>query len=614
MLSAETNKFSNKEIAHLLRSIAAVYLLTGEIRFKTIAYEKAADAVEHLTRELKDIWQDNGLYKVPGIGPSIGSHLDEYFKTGHSKHFDSVLGKVPSSVFVLMKIPSVGPKKAFKLVKGLKLNNPNRVVEDLKKAAQQGKIATMETFGEKSQQEILRAIELFGKRSSKTDRMPLPYAFVIAEDVMSYLKKHKDVKKVDALGSLRRMVSTIGDVDIAVQSKKNEKEIVEYFLKYPKIIKVDNRGDKKASIIVAPNIRIDLRIQDEKTYGSMLQYFTGGKAHNINLREYAIKKGYSLNEYGIKVVKKVSSSKKQDTNKVQIPNSNKQTELLEFDTEEKFYGFLGLQYIPPEIREGTNEIGLAETQKIPRLVETKDIKGDMHLHSSYDLKPSHDFGKNTYLEILKQAHTFGYEYVGFADHNPRMSELTEDQIVTIMKKRKEFIKKTCDIYQKVKYFIGLETDILPDGRIALPQKALEYVDYLVVSVHSAFRLGIETMTKRVLRALSYPKVKILGHPTGRLLGKREGYELYWDKIFEFCKQKNIAIEINSWPERLDLPDTLVRDGLKYELKYCIDTDAHAIEQMSSYFYGVSVARRGWCTKGDIINTLSYGDFKKWLVS
>lgn len=611
-----SNKYSNKEIAHLLRSVGAVYLIKGENMFKIIAYENAASAVERLTRELKDIWEDGKLEEVSGIGHSLASHLDELFRKGASSHFESILKRIPKSVFVLMRIPTLGPKKSFKLVTALKFFNEKTVVEDLKEACHAGKVAKIESFGEKSQQDILEAISLFEQRSSKEERMPLPYAFSIADDVLKYLKKNPAIERADALGSLRRMVTTIGDVDIAIQAKISKlktqnlyEEIIKYFIRYPKKISVDNAGEKKASIIVSPNIRIDLRVQEKENYGSMLQYFTGSKAHNIKLREFALKKGYSLSEYGIKPI----------FGEIQISNIknqkyNPKLKTYEFEDEKKFYNFLGLQYIPPEIREGTNEIELARKQSIPKLVERDEIKGDLHIHSSYDLKPSHDFGINTYEQIASYAKKLGYEYVGFSDHNPKISDLGEKKIIEIMKKRKDHIENIFSRERKsgVKHFIGLELDILPDGKIALPEKAIEYVDYLIVSVHSSFSQNIKQMTKRVLEAIKYPKVKILGHPTGRLLGKREGFELEWEKIFAYCKNKNIAVEINAWPERLDLPDTLVREALGNGVKFIINTDAHANEQMGNMRYGVSVARRGWCRKSDIINTLPYLEFKKWL--
>ena len=599
MDNVQEEKFSNKNIAQLLRSIAATYLLTNENRFKIVAYQNAADSVDQLSSELKSLWQDGKIRDVEGIGPSIASHLDEYFKTGRSKHFDSVLKKIPSTVFELMKIPTLGPKKAFKLVTSLRLTNIKTLITDLKKACNEDKIAKLPTFGAKSQEDTKEAIALFEKRSVKEDRMPLPYAYSISSDLIKYLKKNPKMKRADALGSLRRMVSTIGDVDIAVEADEEDADaIINYFTNYPKRLNIDNKGTKKASIIVSPNVRVDLRVTDTKSYGSMLQYFTGSKVHNIKLREYALKKGYSLSEYGIKEVRFQKSI------------------LHEFETEEKFYKFLGLQYVPPEIREGTEEIEKADKKSLPKLVELKDIRADLHLHSSYNLKPSHDAGVNSYIEIAKKAKTLEYDYVGFADHNPSISNNTENEIIAIMKRRKDYIDhifSTLKVEQS-KYFIGLEVDILPTGKIALPQEAIKYLDYLLVSIHSGFQMSKEDMTKRVLSALSNPKVKIFGHPKGRLLGKREGVDLNWQEVFDYCKQKSIAMEVNAWPERLDLPDALVKDAVKAGVKLILNSDAHATSQMDNMFYAVSVARRGWSKKSDIMNTLGYEEFKKWLLS
>jgi len=584
-------KYSNKEVAFLLRKVAAVYLLTNENRFKIIAYQKAADSVENLSRNIFDLWQEGKLNQVAGIGSSIASYLDEYFRTGQSLHFDKILKKIPASVFELMNVPGIGPKKAFRLVKTLKLFDKKTVVLDLKNACLAGKVAEIDGFGEKSQGEILKAINLFEKRKNSSQRMPLTYAFSLAKEVIDYLKENPLVKEAVALGSLRRFVPTIGDIDILVKTN-SDKEVVNYFVQFPKTIKIDNAGEKKASIIVSPEIRIDLRVGDEKSYGAMLQYFTGSKAHNIKIREYALKKGYSLSEYGIKDLK---------TN-----------QFYQFEKEEDFYRFLELEYIPPELREGTNEIEIAQSYRIPKLINLFQIKGDLHIHSSFDLKPSHDLGEASFLEIANYAKTLGYSYIGFADHNPKFGGgLSKNEIVDILKKRKEVIDKSLKNLS-IDYFIGLEVDILPDGRLALPEEAVTFVDYLIVSIHSAFFQQKQKMTKRILKALDFPKVKILGHPTGRLLGKREEIDVFWEEVFEKAKNKNIALEINAWPLRLDLPDILVRQAKNFGVKFIINTDAHSLKEMEGMFYGVSVARRGWLEKDDVLNTFEYGKFKKWL--
>lgn len=611
-----TKQFSNKELSELLRNVAAVYLLKNENRFRIIAYEKAADTVEQLGRELYDIWKEGRDIKLPGIGSAIKSHLDELFEKGESAYFDEVFEGFPSSVFVLMRIPGLGPKKAFKLVQALELVNPDTVVDDLKKAAEAGKIEHMESFGSKSQQDILESITLYQRKDRSDSRMPLPIAFSEAQKLITHLKKHPKVGRVEALGSLRRMVPTIGDVDIAViAEEKDYADIIEHFIGYPDKISVDNAGKNKSSIIVPPNLRIDLRLQEEDSFGSMLQYFTGSKAHNIKLREYALKKGYSLSEWGIKkVTPAVAVNEDGDV----PPSSKSKAESydLKFKDEESFYGFLGLQYPEPEIREGTKEVELAVKKQLPNLVKLGDIKGDFHMHSSYaGYQSSHDLGTHSYEELVQKGISLGYNYIGFADHNPKITDIPAAQIIREMKERKEYIDQLFSTSKspKLKYFIGLECDILPSGELAIPVEAIEYVDYLVVSVHSSMQMNIDKMTERVLKGLSYPKVKIFGHPTGRLLGKRDGYELHWDKIFEEVLKRDIALEVNSWPQRLDLPDILVKEGKERGCKFFIDTDAHAVEHMDNMFYGVSVARRGWLEKKDVVNTWEEKDVEAWLL-
>ncbi len=598
--------FSNKTVARLLRDVAAAYLLQSENQFKIIAYQNAADTIEHLNREISDIWQNGQLGEVPTLGQSIAGYLDELFRTSHVRHFTEVMGKIPAPVFELIKVPTIGPKTAFKLVNALNLKTSCNILNDVKQAAEKGRIALIETFGEKSQAEILEAISRYQHKASQAERMVLPVAFGLAADYITYLKQLLEVKRADMLGSLRRMLATIGDIDLLVQADdKDSKTIIDHFVKYPKIIKVNNAGGKKASVIIRPNIRVDLRIQNKDDYGSMLQYFTGSKTHNINLRTYALQKGCSLSEYGIKLGANQKS-------KIKNQNHNSNLKIYEFNTEEKFYNFLDLQYIPPEIREGTNEIELAKKNKLPKLVESTDIKGDLHTHSSYDLKPSHDLGANTFTEMVEKAKELNYDYIGFSEHNPKVSDLTSGEIVEILRKKQIEIEKLGN--KAIKIFNGLEVDIQPTGDLAIPTEAINYLDYLIVSIHSSFGMSRGEQTARVMKALSYPKVRILGHPTGRLLNKREGYELDWPVIFRECASRNITIEINAYPMRLDLPDSLVRQGLEYGVKYMIDTDSHGVSDMDNMFYGAAVARRGCCQKSDIMNTLAYEDFRKWVIN
>lgn len=584
---------TNLEFAELLRKVAAAYQILGENRFKIIAYERAADSIEHLTSELKDYWDEKKLGDIPGLGSSIQSHLDEYFRTGKSKHFDEIMGKLPKPIFPLLLVPGIGPKKAFKLVKELKLSNEKTVIEDLEIAAAAGKIASMEGFGEKSQAEIIQNIAIFKKGQIKENRMALPIADGIAQSIIKHLEKLKSAEKINVLGSLRRKVSTIGDIDIAVATNEPE-EIINHFLLYPHDELIE-KGPTGTSVRLHNGRQVDLRVQKPELFGAMLQYFTGSKNHNISLRSYGLSKGLSLNEYGIKHTRngKVES----------------------YTNEHDFYHALGLEYIEPELREDKGEIPAAFNKSLPKLVDTKNILGDLHIHTSYDLKPSHDLGANAFADYLTKAEKLGYEYIGISDHNPSTGNHTKEEIVSIMKRRKQYYEQQYSSKNyRVHYFLMCEVDIQPDGTLALPDKAFEYVDAVLVSLHSAFTQTREKVTERVIKALTHhPKVRIMAHPTGRLLGRREEVDANWKEIMAICKERDIALEINAYPDRLDLPDMLVYDAIKHGGKLCIDTDAHSVDHMDLMQYGVSVARRGWAQKDDIINTLSYNKFKRWLL-
>lgn len=581
---------NNIEISELLRDIAAAYQLKdpGGARFKIIAYQRAADAVEHATSELKDLWDDGKLKEIPGVGASIAEHLSELFSTGRSKHFDELMEGLPKSMFEFMKVPGIGPKTAYKLAHDLSLKS----LSDLEKAAKKGRIAELEGFGEQSQKDILDSIGTVRKRIK---RHLLPYAMEISGRVIDYLLANKAVKKADTLGSLRRKVSTIGDIDIAAATEDPEK-VLEYFTKFPNTQKILEKGTRTAAIILPGAVQVDLMVETPEAYGSLLQHFTGSKHHNIALRELALKKGFSLSDYG---VKKVGSEK-----------------LIKFDGEEKLYNFFGLDFIPPEMREDTGEISVSMEHKLPKLVEIKDIKADLQIHSDFDVETSHDVGATSMEELVKKADEKGYEYIAFTDHNPSQKGHSAKDFVEILKKRRERIEKlnyslkNMNIKNVQKVFNSLEIDIMPNGDLPVPQEALDELDFALVSIHSSFEGERNANTKRVLKALENPKVKIFAHPTGRKLNEREGVDLDWPEIFEFCLKRGKWIEINCDPMRLDLPDVLVREGVKLGVKFSLGTDSHHKDMMDNIPFGITVARRGWAEKKDIVNTLSYGDFCK----
>ena len=590
---------TNQELAVLLKKVSAAYQILGENRFRIIAYDKAADSIEHLTMDIKDYWIAGTLGEIAGVGKTIAEHIDEILKTGKNRHWDSVFAKVPEAVFPLLFVPGIGPKKAYALVTILRLQNEKSAVTDLEKAAKAGKIEPLDGFGKRSQDVILEAISAFKKGQIKENRMPLPYADVVATEVMEYVAKAGGCEKIDVLGSLRRKVATIGDIDIAVATNDPDK-IIERFISFPHQ-KLIEQGPSGATLLLANGKQVDLRVQSPKAYGAMLQYFTGSKQHNIALREYALTKGLSLSEHGIKDLK---------TCKVRV-----------FATEEQFYHHLGLDYVVPELREGRDEITMAKKHSLPTLIESGQILGDLHIHSSYDLHSSHDVGVSSVKEILETADILGYEYVGFSDHNPSVSNLSGSVITQIMKKRKKYYEQQYYSYttgvrkgkKATSLFVMCEVDIKPDGSLALPEDAFEFVDAVIVSLHSVFTQPRKQVTDRIIKALtSNSKVRIFGHPTGRLLGSREGVDADWKEVFAVVKEKNIALEINSFPERLDLPDGLVAVAKKMRVKFCINTDAHNKEHMNLMRYGVSVARRGGLGEEDVVNTYPYAKFVQWL--
>lgn len=587
---------TNAEIAQLLRHVAAAMTMIDEKKyyFQMLAYQKAADSIANTPTQVADLVKENRLNELPGIGTTIQARLEELVKTGKVAHFEGFLSKVPAAVFPLLDIPSIGPKKAFKLVSAFNLKNPDTVIEDLKKLAETGKIASLEGFGEKSQADILRAFGEFAKGAGKTTRMLIPFADELAQKLVSYLKKSPDIIDADPLGSLRRKRETVGDIDIAVSTKNPEKAL-EYFVAYPYKDRVIEKGPNTASILTSGGHQVDLMTQPKASYGSLLQHFTGSKHHNVHLREIALKKGLSLSERGIK--------------KAGAPGEEGR---VGYDTEEKFYAALGMQWVPPEMREDTGEIELALQHKLPKLVELSDIKGDLHIHSSYPIDPSHDLGKDTMEDMLKRAHALGYTYLGFSEHNPSIGNHTKQQIYDILKKRQEKIEQIKSSIKNVRIINLLEVDILVSGELAIDDKCFDYLDGAIVSIHSSLGMEKDPMTKRVLKGLSHPKAKILAHPTGRMINQRPGYTLDFEKVFAFCKEHHKAMEINSWPERTDLPYGLIRQAIESGVKLVIDTDSHATVHMDLMKYGVWNARRGWAKKSDILNTLEYNEFKDWL--
>ncbi len=582
-------ELSNAAISKLLQNVAAAYTIKkiGN-QFQIRAYENAASSVEHSTADVEDLWEERKLDEIPGLGKSIQGYLDELFRTGKVRHFEDVMRGIPNVVFELLEVPGIGPRTATEISE-LGVSS----LGELKDMLKSGELVK-KGFSAKIAEKILDGLM---QHSERENRMLLHLAYSYAEKILEYLKTCKDVERVDFLGSLRRRVSTIGDIDFAASSKHPEK-VIEHFVRTPGLGRVLDQGKNKANIVLKNGVQVDILVGIPDAYGALLQHFTGSKNHNIHLRTWALKKGLSLSEDGVKNIK---------TGKV-VP----------VRTEQEFYRILGMDCPDPELREDNGEIEAALAHKLPKLVDLKDIKGDLHLHSNFPLEPSHGPGTDSIEEIVTRAKGLGYEYVGISDHPPAFTTHSMEEIIKLIKKRTKSIQKLntehslrTSYTKSIRVLNGLEIDILGDGTLSVPDEVLKTLDYCIAGIHSGHRNSKEVITKRLLRALESPYVHIISHPTNRLINERGSSEVDWETIFKFCAKNNKILEINAYPNRLDLRDDLVKMAKGFGVKFIINTDSHAVIHMDNMRFGVDVARRGWAVKADIVNTWDWTKFAKW---
>ena len=567
----------NREIANIFYEIAD-FLEMKEVPFKPSAYRRAALTLRNIEDDVAKIYREGGkaaLEKIPGVGESMASKIEEYLKRGKVKYHEDLKREMPVKIEELVQVEGMGPKKVKVLYKKLKVKN----LSDLEKAARAHRIAPLFGFGPRTEKNILEGIEFLKKSKG---RFLLGNILPQVDEIVSKLKTLKEVNRISVAGSVRRRKETIGDVDLLVVAK-NSRKVMDFFVSLPDIVKIWGRGLTRSSIRLKQGFDIDLRVVPEKCYGSALQYFTGSKDHNIITRKIAISKGLKLNEYGVFKGKKMIAGK----------------------TEEGVYRSLGMAWMPPEIRTNTGEIEAAIRQfegrpsGLPILVELKDIRGDLHTHSRWD------GGKNTILEMAEAARDRGYEYLGITDHTKFLRierGLNEKQL---SQQRKEIDKLNEELKKrKTRFRIlqGAETNILNDGSLDIKDSSLKKLDYVNAGIHSNFKMSKRKMTERIVKAMKNPYVKILVHPTGRILKKREAFSIDLGKIFRAAKQYGVALEVNSFPERLDLNDHNIRRAKELGLKIVINTDSHHKDQLNNMRFGVYQARRGWAEKGDVINT------------
>jgi len=563
----------NQDIADILNEMADILEMQG-VQWKPNAYKKAARELESLETDFREIYNKDGisgLKNLPGIGEHIANKIEEYIKTGKIKAYEKLKKSIPNGVGELLRIPSLGPKKVWQLVKKAKIHS----LKDLKKAIKQGKIKNLKGFGEKSQSEISKGVSMIEAGSGKN---PIYRVLPLALEIKKNIEKVKGVKKVEIAGSLRRMKEVVGDIDILVTSDYPEK-VMDVFTKMDGVSRILAKGSTKSAVMFS-SIQADVRVLKPEVFGAALQYFTGSKEHNVAVRKIAIKKGYKLSEYGL---------------------FERTGKLIAAKDEEIIYKRLGMSYVPPQLRELSGELEAAMKNKIPKLVELNEINGDLHMHT----KASD--GMHSIAEMAKAAKEKKYEYIAITDHS-KSEHIANGLDEKRLSKHLEEIAKTK--VSGLKIFRGSEVDILKNGDLDYDNKTLKQLDIVIASIHSGFKSSKEAMTKRICSALQNPYVKILAHPTGRVVLRRNPYEVNLDKVFAAAKERGIALEINC--PRLDLRDIYVKKAVESGCKLVINTDSHSTDQLNLMQYGVGIAQRGWAQSKNIINTLPLKQFEKWL--
>ncbi len=560
----------NQEVAKLLYELADLLEIAG-VEFKPRAYRKAAQNIESTGLDIEELYKKDELKSIPGVGKSIEEKIKEYLETGKISKLEEMRKEIPIDIKNLSKIEGLGPKMIKVLYEQLGVKN----LDDLEKVAREGKIRQLKGFGEKTEQNIIENIEIARKRQ---ERLLLGFALKDALDIINLLKGHAE--KISLAGSMRRRKETIGDVDILAISKNSEK-IMDIFTNMKNVEKVIVKGDTKSSVRLYGGLQVDLRIVGKESFGSALQYFTGSKEHNIELRKIAIKKGYKLNEYGL------------FENDVRIAGEN----------EEDVYKMLGMQWIPPEMRENRGEIELALNGKLPKIVGYEEVRGDLQMHTEWS------DGANKIEEMVQEARRLGHKFIAITDHVGSLKIAGGMDEEMVIEQGKE-IEKIREKYEDIYIFHGVEANIMKDGELDVSNSLLSKVDVVLAGVHSAFRMNEKEMTNRIIKAIEHEYVDIIVHPTCRIIQKREPIKVDIEKVLQAAKDNNTIMEINAYPDRLDLNDTNTKLAVETGVKLSIGTDAHALEYLRYYELGTAVARRGWAKKEDIINTYTIDELKR----
>ena len=574
-----TNSVKNREIAAILYEMAELLELHAENRFKIIAFSKAARAIESLREDIVQVCREKRLQSIPGVGKAIAQKVEEYLRTGRIQSHQELLAQTPSGQAELLKISGLGPKTIFMLHEKLNISN----LDDLEKAATEHRIRRLPRMGETREKNIQRSIERYKKRSQ---RILYSTAEPIVNEILAYLGGIAGLEHITAAGSYRRGKETVGDIDILATATRPE-EVVARFVCMPMVEEVLAKGPTKASVIVQETIQVDLRIVEHRSYGTVLQYFTGSKDHNVRMRQLALGRGYSLSEYSL----------------TRLADSQD----LFYEQEEGVYVALGLQYIPPEMREDNGEIEAALQGRLPSIVDLKDLRGDLHVHSSWS------DGRASIQEMAEAALVLGYEYIAICDHSPSIG-IAGGLVPEKLEQKIEAVAAANEALEGITVLMGTEVDIKADGGLDYPDELLARCDVVVASVHMGQQQAERAITGRLISAIENKNVDIIGHPTGRIINQREPYGLDLQAVLEAAARNGTALEINAYPGRLDLNDINARAAKDMGVRMSINTDAHDQTMLSNMKYGVNVARRAWLEKKDLLNAMSLPELMDTLKS
>lgn len=568
----------NEEVARVFERVADLLEIKGESVYRVLAYRRAAEALRGHGRDIEEVWKAEALREIPGVGEAIAAKIDELLRTGKLEYYEKLKGEVPESLADLLQVGDVGPKKAARFWKELGITT----IEQLEEAARAGRLRALPGMGERSEARILQSLEALRRRTR--DRLPIGRAGHEAGRLLERLRSVAGVERAEAAGSLRRQRETIGDLDLIVAGRDGER-VRQEVLRWPDVARVLGQGETKTSLELRDGLRVQLWVHPPERFGSAWLYATGSKAHNVRLRELALDRGLSLSEHGFK---------RSDGGEILCRE------------EEEVYRALGLPWVPPEIREDLGEVEAARAGRLPRLVEEGDLRGDLHTHSVWS------DGATDIRTLAEAARDQGFAYLAITDHSQSLGMVQGLTPERVREQRVEIEAAQRALGSSIRILQGAEVEILADGSLDFPDSVLARLDLVVASLHTSLRQPRGQVTERVLRAVANPHVDILGHPTGRLLGKRDPADLDLEAVIRSAAEHQVAMEINANPERLDLNDGHARAALGFGCLLAIGSDAHHPDHFPFRSFGVAIARRAWATRSNILNAWQLGEVEAWL--